>query len=220
MPREDHRVTKEHLRREYTRATLDESSVDPDPVRQFGRWLDEARKAGLAEPNAMTLATVSAEGWPSARIVLLKGFGEDGFVFFTDYRSRKAMDLAANPRACLLAFWVELERQVRITGAVESVPRAESEAYFLSRPLGSQLGAWASRQSAVLPEGRAELERRLEEVSARFAGAPVPAPPYWGGYRVLPSEFEFWQGRESRLHDRVRYTWRREAGWVVDRLSP
>lgn len=209
----------DRLRREYTRETLDEASVDPDPFRQFGRWLDEAHTAGLSEPNAMTLATADARGRPDARIVLLKSFGPEGFVFFTDYRSRKGADLAANPRAALLFFWVELERQVRILGPVEQVSRGVSEDYFLTRPLGSQLGAWASSQSAVLPGGRRELDQRLREVTERFADGPPPAPPSWGGYRVLPHELEFWQGRENRLHDRIRYT-RGAAAWIIERLSP
>jgi pyridoxamine 5'-phosphate oxidase len=209
----------DELRREYTQATLDESAVDRDPVRQFRRWFEEAQAGGVAEPNAMTLATATRTGAPCARIVLLKSFGEEGFVFFTDYRSRKGEELAENPHACLLFFWGELERQVRILGPVRRVDRQLSEEYFLSRPLGSQLGAWASYQSQPLPGGRDQLEARLEEVTQRYAGQPVPRPSHWGGYAVAPEEFEFWQGRASRLHDRIHY---RNGGvaWTVERLAP
>ena len=208
------------LRREYTRASLDESSVARDPVAQFRHWMDEARSGGLVEPNAMTLATATRDGQPSARIVLLKGFGKDGFVFFTDYRSQKGRELEENPVASLLFHWVELERQVRITGPVEKVPRPLSEEYFLTRPLGSQLGAWTSHQSTVLPEGRGQLEERLQQVAERFADGAIPCPPHWGGYRLVPVVFEFWQGRENRLHDRIRYAWPGPEGWTIERLSP
>jgi pyridoxamine 5'-phosphate oxidase len=186
---------------------------------EFARWFAEAQEAQVAEPNAMTLATASADGAPSARIVLLKAFDERGFVFFTDYRSRKGGELEANPRAALVFFWQELERQVRITGGVTLTSHEESERYFGSRPLGSRLGAWASHQSRVIP-GRAVLEKDLSEVEQRFAEGSVPLPPYWGGYRLLPDTVEFWQGRENRLHDRIRYL--REAGkeWRIERLSP
>lgn len=213
-------MSLEHLRREYTREALDESSVRADPVAQFAHWLDEARRAGLLDPHAMTLATVDAAGRPNARIVLLKEFGPEGFVFFTDYRSRKGGELGGNGWAALLFYWGDLERQVRLVGPVTPVAREVSEAYFSTRPLGSQLGAWASHQSAVLRGGRAELEERLREVTVRFTGGPVPLPPHWGGYRVLPEEFEFWQGRENRLHDRIRYTRRGTAAWDIERLSP
>lgn len=207
------------LRREYTLATLDERSVDADPVAQFRRWFHEAQAAGVLEPNAMTLATASAEGTPAARVVLLKGASAEGFSFFTDYRSRKGTELAANPAACLLFHWGELERQVRIEGRVEQLSRAASAEYFSSRPLGSQLGAWASHQSQPLPGGRVELEARLQEVTARYGGEPVPLPPHWGGYLLRPTALEFWQGRASRLHDRIRYQMV-GATWRIDRLSP
>lgn len=206
------------LRREYALASLDERDVAPDPVAMFSRWFAEAQAADVAEPNAMTLATASADGAPSARMVLLKGVDDGGFVFFTDYRSRKAAELDANPRAALVFHWVELERQVRIAGSVARVAREETEAYFRTRPLGSRLGAWASEQSSVI-SGRAVLDARLRDAETRFPGEDVPAPPHWGGYRLAPGAVEFWQGRASRLHDRIRYV-RRGAAWAIERLSP
>jgi pyridoxamine 5'-phosphate oxidase len=206
------------IRREYARARLDEAHVSPDPVAEFDRWFLQAQEAKVLEPNAMALATATRDGTPSVRLVLLKGYDARGFVFFTDYRSRKGAELEGNPRAALAFYWGELERQVRITGAVERTSAQESEAYFRTRPRGSRLGAWVSHQSRVIPS-RAPLESGLREVKARFPSDDVPLPPYWGGYRVRPEEVEFWQGREDRLHDRIRYL-REGDGWRIERLSP
>ena len=206
------------LRREYSSRALNEADADTDPIRQFSTWFAEAVKAELLDANAMTLATVSPAGDPAARIVLLKGFDDSGFVFFTNYESAKGRDLAAHPRACLLFFWRELERQVRITGAIEKVTQAESDEYFHSRPFESQVGAWASAQSTTVAS-RALLDARYAKLKAEYAGQVVPLPPFWGGYRVAANSMEFWQGRKSRLHDRLIYT-RGSGGWIRSRLSP
>ena len=206
------------LRREYAHARLDEKDVSLDPFAEFARWFAEAQAAEVEEVNAMVLATATPDGWPSARVVLLKGFDERGFVFFTDYRSRKGVELDANPRAALVLFWSEVERQVRIAGTVTRTSTEESDLYYRSRPLGSRLGAWVSHQGRPIAS-REVLEAELREVERRFAGGEVPLPPHWGGYRVRPESFEFWQGRESRLHDRIRYL-RDGERWKIERLSP
>lgn len=205
------------LRTEYRKASLEESSVLATPLAQFDRWFSEALKAEIPEGTAMTLATCDSERRPSARVVLLKDFDARGFVFFTNYESHKGHDLAANNRAALQFFWPSLERQIRIQGRVEQVSAADSDAYFKSRPLGSRIGAWASKQSEVIAS-RTDLEARWAAFEAEFGENP-PRPPHWGGYRVVPQVMEFWQGRESRLHDRIRY--RLSKGeWTIERLAP
>ncbi len=210
------------MRREFTRQGLVETDLAPDPIDQFARWFKdacEARPGDWFEPNAMTLATASSGGEPCARIMLLKGFDARGFSFFTNYESDKAAHLAQNSRAALVFYWPMLERQVRITGTVEKLSREESLAYFNSRPLGSRIGAIASRQSRVIPSRQA-LEEKVKEIAARYDGTDPPMPEQWGGYLLWPREVEFWQGRENRLHDRLRYC--RTAGdrWIIERLSP
>lgn len=206
------------LRNDYALKSLDESDVEADPFRQFHAWMKEAIEAQVPEPTAMTLATVDATGRPSARIMLLKGLDERGFVFYTNYASRKGADLDACPRAALVFFWKELERQVRVEGTVERVSAAESDEYYGVRPLGSRIGAWASPQSAAIAS-RGWLEARVRDAEAKYGDNP-PRPPHWGGYRLKPSLFEFWQGRPSRLHDRLQYTPMHGGGWKVERLSP
>lgn len=206
-------------RRQYEGEGLLERDVDPDPVRQFERWFREALTADITDPTAMALATATKEGVPSVRTVLLKSFDARGFIFYTDYGSRKGRELAENPRAALLFYWPPLNRQVKIRGTVERLPRQESETYFRTRPLRSQLAAWASRQSEVIC-GREEMDRRVAEMERRFGDGSIPLPPYWGGLRLAADEFEFWLGRPDRLHDRIRYVRDKGGGWAVERLSP
>ncbi len=198
--------------------TLNESDVDPNPLKQFEVWYGEALASGVPEADAMTLATATTDGAPDARIVLLKSFDGRGFVFFTNYQSRKAQELAANGRACLLFYWLPLKRQVRIEGTVEKVSAAESDDYFHTRPWGSKLGAWASDQSRVITS-RENLEKRFAEFELEFADN-VPRPPHWGGYRLIPTAIEFWQGRDNRLHDRIRYRLQQDKSWRIERLAP
>jgi pyridoxamine 5'-phosphate oxidase len=205
------------LRQEYMRSGLSETDADPDPIRQFERWFEDALRARLPLPNAMTLATVTAAGAPSARIVLLKGVERGGFLFYTNYLSRKGRELAQRASGCLLFLWSELERQVRVDGTVEKVTAAESDAYYATRPLGARLSAWASAQSETVGS-RKMLENAMEEARRRYGERP-PRPPHWGGYRLEPREIEFWQGRSDRLHDRLLYR-RGASSWTIERLSP
>jgi pyridoxamine 5'-phosphate oxidase len=200
-------------------ARLDETTADPDPIRQFGAWYRDAEATSMREPNAMTLATASREGRPSARIVLLKGFDAQGFVFFTNYESRKGEELDQNPLAALVFHWRELTRQVRVEGRAGRISVEESDAYFQTRPRGSQLGAWASAQSQAI-EGREALEQRFKDLAATHEGRPIPRPPFWGGFRLTPDAIEFWQGRLDRLHDRFRYVLAEDGLWTRKRLSP
>ncbi len=206
------------IREEYRHARLDESDASPDPIQQFRNWFDDALRSGLREANAMALATATRDGFPSVRMVLLKGFDARGFVFFTNYDSRKGHEIAQNARVALCFYWKDLERQVRISGEVSQTTRGESIEYFDSRPSGSRLGAAASSQSAVVGS-RHELEAGVAALQSAFPDGNIPCPQNWGGYRVVPDEIEFWQGRENRLHDRLRYR-RGQTGWLTERLAP
>lgn len=213
----------QNLRRDYRAASLDIGDVQNDPFQQFQKWFSEAVEVSADEPNAMTLATVSPEGKPSARVVLLKGFDNQGFVFYTNYTSKKANDIAQNPNVALCFWWYALERQVRIEGEIEKVSEEESSAYFRSRPRGSQIGALASPQSQVVTD-REELEKNFSDLLAKYGntegGSIIPKPAHWGGYRVRPTSIEFWQGRRSRLHDRLRYVFIGEGEWRIERIAP
>lgn len=215
----DHMDNLADLRKEYTQATLDVKSVSPDPLQQFSKWFDEALNSKALEPSAMTLATISETGRPSARVVLLKGVSQGRFYFYTNYQSNKGRDLDHNPACAMTFFWPELERQVRISGVAERATAAESDQYFQSRPVGSQIGAWASPQSAVIKD-RDILEARVKELEKKYEGQQaLPRPKQWGGFAVAPYEIEFWQGRRSRLHDRILYTWI-DGKWAINRLAP
>jgi pyridoxamine 5'-phosphate oxidase len=207
------------LRQNYTRAGLTEAEAAVDPFQQFRTWFQQTLEAQLLEPNAMTLATTTADGKPSARMVLLKDFDERGFVFYTNYESLKAQQLVENPFAALVFWWAELERQIRIEGRVEKISDRESDAYFDSRPIDSQIGAWTSNQSQVVAS-REVLEQRQKDLEQKYQNEEIPRPTHWGGFRVVPSVIEFWQGRPSRLHDRLRYTLQADGSWVRERLSP
>jgi pyridoxamine 5'-phosphate oxidase len=212
-------VTNPDHRKDYSRFSLRKEDVDPDPIRQFACWFAEASAEGIPEPHAMTLATCTSEGRPSARIVLLRGIDDRGFAFYTNYESRKARELETNPWAALVFFWQDMERQIRVEGRVERVSPEESDGYFHSRPASSRIGAWASPQSQVIA-GREELEQRCDDIQDRFADGAIPRPTNWGGYRLVPDAIEFWQGRPSRLHDRLRYTRRPHGHWLIERLAP
>ena len=207
------------IRRDYQMQSLLEKDVDSNPFNQFNAWWDDVLKSELDEVNAMTLATASSTGIPSARIVLLKSVSEQGFVFFTNYNSNKGKELEENPNACLVFFWKELERQIRITGKAKKVSAAESDEYFLSRPEGSRIGAWASPQSQVIAS-REIIEENTAKYEAEFAAGNIIRPPHWGGYIVMPEAFEFWQGRPNRLHDRIQYSLQKEDNWKIERLAP
>jgi pyridoxamine 5'-phosphate oxidase len=206
-------------RYEHVGKGLRRGDLDPDPIKQFGNWFTAAMEVGIRDVNAMSLATAGRDARSSVRIVLLKGFDQHGFVFFTNYESEKGKQLEANPHAALAFYWIELDRQIRIGGKVEKTSRKESQTYFHSRPVGSQLSAWASRQSEVI-DGRRVLDARMAEMTERYRNKPVPLPPHWGGYRLKPDTMEFWQGRPNRLHDRFRYTRQTDGSWLIERLAP
>ena len=206
-------------RYEHAGRGLRRSDLDPDPIKQFSNWFTAAIEAGIHDVNAMSLGTAEPDGKPSVRVVLLKGFDQEGFVFFTNYESEKGKHLEANPYAALAFYWIELDRQIRVSGKTQKTSREESQAYFHSRPVGSQLSAWASRQSEVI-DARRVLDARMAEMTERFGDKSIPLPPHWGGYRLKPEIIEFWQGRPNRLHDRFRYTLQADGSWLIERLAP
>jgi len=211
----------QNIRRQYIKEKLSTKNVNEDPFKQFDKWFSDSLKCGFIDPNAMTLATATKDGIPSARVVLIKGYDSHGFVFYTNYKSRKGKEIEQNPKGCLLFYWDKLDRQVRIDGTIEKVSKEESEKYFHSRPYKSRLGAWASNQSSVI-ESRSVIVKEFIRYFLKY-GKNVPLPPYWGGYRLIPHEFEFWQGRANRLHDRIRYTKHLKSGkkgWKIERLAP
>lgn len=213
-------INIKNLRLDYRSSSLLEENVSKNPLEQFAIWFDEAVKAEILEPNAMTLATASKNALPSARIVLLKGFDQEGFTFFTNFNSHKGIELTENPFAALVFFWGDLERQIRIEGVVERISDEESKSYFHSRPKGSQLGAWASPQSKAIPH-REFLDEKILEMEHKYASDEViPKPEHWGGYKVIPNQIEFWQGRSNRLHDRILYTQQKDESWIIERLAP
>ena len=207
------------FRNEYLKGGLSRSDLDPNPFKQFEKWFNHACECDVAEPNAMVVSTVGADGAPSSRVVLLKSWDENGFVFYTNYSSRKAREIAGNDKVCAIFAWLDLERQLRIGGRAEKVSAAESLRYFLSRPLGSRLGAWVSHQSSII-SSRSLLEMQFQKMKQKFADGKVPLPDFWGGIRIVPKKFEFWQGRENRLHDRFAYTLQPDKTWKIERLQP
>jgi pyridoxamine 5'-phosphate oxidase len=219
QPRGPDRVTIEERRKNHSLLSLREDDLDPDPIRQFQVWLDEALRSEVPEVNAMALATATPDGRPSVRMVLLRGIDERGFSFFTNYESRKARELEANPLAAMVFFWHEVERQVRVEGRIERTSEEESDRYFHGRPAGSKLGAWSSPQSRVI-SGREELEAQFRALEDRYPDGSIPRPATWGGYRLIPESIEFWQGRPNRLHDRLRYTRQADGNWMIERLAP
>ncbi len=206
------------IRRDYSFTELSEKTVDANPYKQFSKWMEEALRSNIIDPSAMVLATAGKNAVPSARVVLLKGIDEDGFIFYTNYNSKKGKNIIGNPNASLLFFWKEFERQIRILGSVKKLSRKSSAEYFHSRPYESQLAAWASDQSTIIPD-RKYLEKKFEELKAKYEGEEIPLPPFWGGFKLVPTEFEFWQGRENRLHDRICYR-KIKSSWKIIRLAP